>query len=292
MSERTINDGVILELEDRTMDYRFSVLLPVYNKEMPEYFSEALASVINQTLKPNEIVVVKDGPLTEELEEVLSKYEIENPELFKIVRLPQREGCGGALAVGVKECSYELVARMDSDDISRKDRFEKQIYEFKNNPYLSICGSQIAEFETNINRIVSYRRVPISDAEIKKYQRLRSAFNHMTVMFKKSIVLECGNYQNYPNMEDYVLWSKVLHKDETLVTNIAESLVFVRIGMEMFNRRGGLEYYKTIKQGRKLVYESGEISGMTYYLSLPVHFLVAITPNRLRAFIYKHFLRH
>lgn len=271
------------------MDYRFSVLIPVYYKEKPEYFSEALASVINQTLKPNEIVVVKDGPLTEGLEEVLTKNDAENPELFKIVSLDTNQGLGVALARGVEECSYELIARMDSDDISRNDRFEKQIAEFEKNPDLDICGSQIAEFQTEISNIISYRRVPLEDSAIKKFQRKRSAFNHPSVMFKKSSVLKVGNYEFSPFMEDSMLYVK-LFLSGACGCNIDESLVFVRISQEMYSRRGGLDYFRNYKDTRKKIYYLGYISCFEYYYSLFLLFIFSNLPNSLRGIVYRRVL--
>ena len=271
------------------MDYRFSVLIPVYCKEKPEYFSEALASVIDQTLKPSEIVVVKDGPLTDGLEEVLAKYDATNPGLFKIVTLESNQGLGVALAKGVEECSYELIARMDSDDISRSDRFEKQIAEFEKDQDLDICGSQIAEFEADITNVISYRRVPLEDKSIKKFQRKRSAFNHPTIMFKKSSILEVGNYETSPFMEDAMLYVK-LFLSGVRGSNIDEALVYFRISREMYLRRGGWDYFKNYKSTRRKIYEIGYISAFEYYYSLFSHCVLAIMPNEIRGQIYRKVL--
>lgn len=271
------------------MDNRFSVLIPVYYKEKPEYFSEALASVINQTLKPNEIVVVKDGPLTEDLEEVLSKYDIENPGLFKIVVLESNQGLGVALAKGVEECSYELIARMDSDDISRNDRFEKQIAEFEKDPDLDICGSQIAEFEGTVENVVSHRRVPLKDSEIKRFQKMRSAFNHPSVMYKKSSVIEAGNYLPFQYMQDGMLYVQLFQKEAKGV-NLPQELLYFRISNDFFQRRGGIYYYHQYKQVRKVMKDKGYISVLEYNTSLALHFIVAIMPMSLRGIIYRTFL--
>lgn len=271
------------------MDYRFSVLIPVYYKEKPEYFSEALASVIDQTLKPNEIVVVKDGPLTDGLEEVLSKYDTENPGLFKVVSLETNQGRGIAAAEGVKNCSYELIARMDSDDISRSDRFEKQIREFQKDPSLDICGSQIAEFEDDIRNIISYRRVPLYDEEIKKYQRMRSAFNHVSIMYKRTSVLRAGNYESSSFMEDAMLYVRMFIAGAH-GCNVDDTLVFVRTCPEMYLRRGGWEYYKNYKSTRKKILDTGYISSFEYYFSLVQHFILATIPNGLRGMLYRKVL--
>lgn len=271
------------------MEYRFSVLISVYRKEKPEYFSEALASVIDQTLKPNEIVVVKDGPLTEGLEEVLTKYEAANPELFKIVSLETNQGLGAALAKGVEECSYELIARMDSDDISRSDRFEKQIAEFKNDSCLDICGSQIVDFEGNIDNIVAHRRVPLLDAEIKRYQKKRFAFNHPSIMFKKSSVLKAGNYPPLRKMQDGLLYV-ALFLSGAKGMNLPDYLVYFRVGDDLYRRRGGIEYYRGVWQAGRMMKRVGYISGNNCFVFIASRFVVGILPMKVRSFLYRKIL--
>lgn len=271
------------------MDYRFSVLIPVYYKEKPEYFSEALASVINQTLKPNEIVVVKDGSLTDGLEEVLAKYDATNPGLIKIVSLETNQGLGVALAKGVEECSYELIARMDSDDISRSDRFEKQIAEFEKDSGLDICGSQIAEFEGTVDNVVSHRIVPLEDSEIKRFQKMRSAFNHMTIIVRKSSVLRAGNYQPCSGMEDGLLYVNMFLAGAKGM-NLPDELVSVRVGSEMINRRGGINYYKMYRDARKKIFATKYISFSEFILSLFEHLVVCLLPVKVRRIIYRRFL--
>ncbi|HIV42009.1 MAG TPA: glycosyltransferase, partial [Candidatus Mediterraneibacter guildfordensis] len=192
------------------MEYpKFSVLMSLYLKEKPEYLNEALKSVINQTVKPNEIVIVYDGPITTELKSVVEQYVSNNPGLIKIIDNPENKGLGLALADGVPQCTYELIARMDTDDICRKDRFEKQLEEFVKDPRLDICGSHILEFEEKEENIVARRRVPLVDKDIKEYQKRRDGFNHMSVMFKKKSVLAAGNYQSCLLMEDTLLWANM-----------------------------------------------------------------------------------
>ena len=170
-----------------------SVLMSVYYKEKPEYMRQCFDSLLRQTLLANEWVIVEDGKLTDELYAVLEEYEKKNPGLIKRVPLEQNVGLGLALRAGVPECSNELIARMDTDDIARKDRFEKQYALFQEDPELDICGSCIKEFEGSIDHIVAVRSVPLEDAEIKNYQKKRDSFNHMTVMYRKSAVLKAGN---------------------------------------------------------------------------------------------------
>lgn len=273
----------------KTMGKKFSVLMSLYIKEKPEYLRECMESILNQTVLPDEIVIVKDGPLTEELEHVLEEYISLKPLLYTIVPLEKNVGLGLALAEGMHWCRNELVARMDTDDVCYVDRFEKQLAEFEKNSELDICGSHIVEFEDDISNIVACRKVPLSDGEIKEYQKKRDGFNHVTVMFKKSKVLEAGNYQSCMLMEDSLLWVNMILNGITSM-NIDESLVLVRIGKDMYERRGGFSYFKKYYMGRKRIRETGYIGAWDYYSTLLVQLVVALIPNRLRGVIFKKVL--
>ena len=268
---------------------QFSVLMSLYIKEKPEYLRESLKSVLAQTIRPSQIVVVKDGPLTEELESVLSAFVALEPKLFTFVPLEKNQGLGLALREGLLHCDFELIARMDTDDIARSDRFELQLKEFEKDPDLDICGSHVIEFEGTTDNIVAKRRVPLIDSEIKKYQKRRDGFNHVSVMFKKTSVLRAGNYQSCMLMEDTYLWVNMFLTGAT-GKNIDDYLVFVRIGNDMFERRGGWKYYKKYKKGRKMVYQTGYISWWDYRYTLLVQFIVALMPNKLRGLVFKKIL--
>lgn len=266
-----------------------SVLMSLYFKEKPGYVEECFQSLLRQTVKADEWVVVEDGPLTDELYAVLDKYEKEYPGLIKRVPLEKNQGLGLALQAGVPECSNEIIARMDTDDICREDRFEKQLAEFEKDPELDITGSHIDEFEDTPGTIVAKRIVPVTDAEIKKYQKKRDAFNHMTVMYKKKAVLDAGNYQSCPLMEDTYLWCRMM-KNGAKCMNVDDSLVYARIGKDMFDRRGGWAYFKKYKTGKKMVYETGYISWFDYASVIVIQFFVALVPRRLRGWIFKKML--
>lgn len=263
--------------------------MSVYFKENPAFLRAALDSVINQTVKPNQIVLVKDGPLTEELDGAINEYTNSYPELFKIVPLERNMGLGLALREGVLNCDNELIARMDSDDISRNDRFELQLKEFQKDADLDICGSHILEFEGTTDNIVAKRTVPLDDKAIKKYQRRRDGLNHVAVMFKKSVVLKAGNYRSCLLMEDTLLWANMFLSGAKAI-NIDDNLVLVRVGKDMFERRGGLAYYKKYKEGRKQVYKTGFISWWDYRYTLLIQLAVALMPNKLRGFVFKKML--
>ena len=266
----------------------FSVLISVYKKEKPAFLTLALDSVFNQTARAAQVVLVKDGPLTPELDSVIDEYCAKYPEL-DIVPLAENRGLGLALAEGMLHCKYELVARMDSDDIARNDRFEKQLGIFEKNPSIDICGSHMLEFEDDASNVVTRRKVPLTDAEIKQYQRRRDGLNHVTVMFKKSSVLKAGNYQHCPLMEDTLLWVNMF-KNGAKAINIDDYLVNVRIGADMYERRGGWTYFKRYKDARKKIYQTGYISWWDYIYTLIVQAIVALLPNKVRGWLFKSLL--
>lgn len=220
----------------------FSVLIPVYDKENPEYLKAALESIWNnQTLRPSEIVLVKDGILTHELDVVIEQFNLIVP--LKICRLDQNVGLGRALAIGLNCCSYELIARMDSDDISCSNRFEKQIRRMIEDPDLDVIGTNITEFHNHPDIACSHRRLPSQFSDINKFAKKRNPLNHMTVLFKKSAVIDAGNYQPFFGYEDYLLWIRML-RNGSKIANIPEELVFARVGNNMFARRHGLRFFK------------------------------------------------
>lgn len=263
---------------------QFSVLLSVYYKEKSEFFDGALESIYNQTVKADEWVIVKDGEISEDLQKVIDKYKQRGVNIQEI-QLPDNRGLGLALAAGVPKCSYDLIARMDTDDIAVPNRFELQLAEFVKDSQLDICGGQIIEFETNPDEPVAERKVPITHDEIVRFQKKRSAFNHMTVMFKKSKVLEAGNYKNCPLMEDDMLWVDMILAGAKCM-NIDEYLCNVRTNRDMIARRGGLKYFKKYKNARKQIYKTGFITHWDYTKNNIIQFFVCIMPRWLRRIVF------
>ncbi len=272
------------------MKAEFSVLMSLYIKEKVEYARACFESLLSQTVPATEWVIVEDGPLSEDMYQLIEEYQAKYPGLIKRVPLETNKGLGLALAEGIHHCNYDLVARMDTDDIAREDRFEKQLAMFKADSELDICGSHIIEFDGDLSNVLSKRIVPITDEKIKIYQKRRDAFNHMTVMYKKSSVLRAGNYQSCLLMEDTLLWVNMILSGAKCV-NVDDFLVYARTGAKMFERRGGIGYYKKYKSGRKKVYDTGYISWWDYRYSLIVQFIVVIVPNKLRSWIFKKLLR-
>lgn len=267
----------------------FSVLISVYFKENPLFLVQSLNSIFNQTLLPDEVVLVMDGPLTEELNQVIDEY-VDKYPILKVVSLSVNRGLGNALNEGLKHCSYELVARMDTDDICMPERFEKQIRAFELYPDCDVIGGGIDEFVESPSKIVSTRRLPQFHHEIAEYAKSRNPVNHVTVMFKKSKVCEVGSYQHFPLMEDYYLWIRLLMNNAQFY-NIQESLVWVRNGKDMYSRRGGFKYWMTEKTFFQYMYKKGYISYRRYLVNMLCRFPVRVMPNSLRCFVYENMLR-
>ena len=268
---------------------KISVLMSVYIKENPTFLKDAIESVQNQTLKPSELVLVEDGPLTPELYQVLDQVEAQSEIPVKRCPLEQNQGLGLALRQGVLQCQYDIIARMDTDDIAVPDRFEKQV-QLMEKDKLDLLVGHIAEFIDNPDEIVSYRRVPTQHADIVAYQRMRSAFNHMTVMFKKDMVLKAGNYEDGLYMEDDLLWLNMIATGAK-TGNLDQILCKVRVGAGMFERRGGLRYLKLYCQARQRMLKRGQISYMEYAKSVAIQAIVALCPGFVRQFIFMKLLR-
>lgn len=267
---------------------KFSVLMSVYAKENPKFLRLAIESTINQSIKPNEIVIVKDGKLTLELDEVINDFKRNNKELINIVELKKNVGLGLALREGVNRCKYDIIARMDSDDICKYDRFEVQLQAIKNN--IDIVGSYIDEFEGNENNIISTRKVPLEKLDIYKYAKSRNPFNHQTVMFKKSAVLKVGNYKEFLWNEDYYLWMRMINENLNMI-NIPKSLVLVRTGKELFARRGGFKYAIVDFKLQKEFLSMKFINFNEFLKNCVLRISVRIIPNSLRKQIYLKLLR-
>ena len=265
--------------------------MSVYKKEKAEYLKLALDSVINQTLTPDEIVLVQDGELTEVLYTVIEEYKQKYPNVFKNYALKQNQGLGKALNYGMEKCSNELIARMDTDDIAEPNRFELQIQEFIKDKDLILCGGQIAEFADNPNEITGYRNVPLTHNEILKFCKKRNPFNHVTVMFKKQAVQSVGGYQHMPYFEDYWLWARML-KAGYKTKNVDNVLVKVRAGHDMIARRGGFDYVKTIVKFEKNMNKLKFINIFTFFEITIIRILISIISSENRERFYNKFLRN
>lgn len=268
----------------------YSVLMSVYYKEKPEYLKRSIDSMLNQTAKPSEIVIVKDGPLTDELDELIAEYKKDNDELFNIVVSECNLGLGKALNLGLKNCNNELVARMDTDDISLTERCEKQLSKFKSDNELVILGTAIDEFYSDENKIISSRVVPTSNEEIYQFAKRRSPFNHPTVMYKKSKVLELGGYSDLKRNQDVDLFGRMIFNG-CKAANLEESLLLFRSNDDLSKRRKSWENTKSYISVIKQFWKNGYSSLIDYLIVAFGQTLMFICPLKFQNWIYKKFLR-
>ena len=293
-----IRNGHEVRPYDTTMkkDMKFSVAMSIYMNDNPEYLKVALDSIIiNQTLKPNEIVMVGDGPLPQALVEVVEneKSEVTSKKLLtEIVFLPQavNRGLGEALRIACEHCKYDYIVRMDSDDISLPDRFEKQMRVFAEDPDVSVVGGMITEFVGSPEHIVSRRLLLLDNAGIYKMMQTRCGVNHVTVVMKKSELMKAGNYSGKFRQEDYYLWARMM-KAGCKFRNIPDVVVNVRSGINQFARRGGISYFCQHMKVFKFMYHEGLISWPVLVKNYMLRFAQAAFPTSLRTLVYQKCLR-
>ena len=266
----------------------FSVLMSVYAKENPVYLKAAVESVFRQTLVPDEVLIMEDGPLTDALEAIMIELQETYPQIVTF-RFPENVKLGRALAKGVELCSNELIARMDTDDLATEDRFQMQYVYMMQHPETVVCGGWLREF----NDASTYSRVkqmPEHEAEIRRYARFRNPLNHMTVMFRRSAVLQAGNYRHFPMLEDYDLWSRMLACENGFY-NIPEVLVHMRTNEDMYARRGGFLYFLQYRKLRREQKELGLLKGKEYVIALFLTAGMTLQPTFLRKRAYRRLLR-
>ncbi len=273
---------------------QYSVLMSVYQKERPEYLYASLKSITGQTLKPSEIVLVCDGPLTKKLESVLKMAEFSS--LLKIIRLKENAGLGAALAKGLPECSFEWVARMDSDDISASDRCEKQLEYLKAHPRTDVLSGTVAEFcgEAGTEReakalVVSKKYVPLTQKKVESYIKMRNPVNHPCVMFRKDKALAAGGYQSCELFEDYDLWVRMLQSG-CRFANLPDTLLYMRVN-NMHMRRGGISYIRPLGRFWLKMYRRGMLNPAQFIFVLLLRITVSLMPNGVRKMVYDRKLR-
>ncbi len=268
---------------------KFSVLMSVYKNEKAEYMRLALESIYTtQTLKPNEIVLVLDGPLKEELYELIDEYKEKYKGILKTVPLEKNVGLGNALNIGLNVCSYELVARMDTDDISLPKRFETQIHYMKLHEEIGVLGSSLLEFEGDVNNLITEKKVPTE--RINEFIKFRNPINHPTVVFRKSEVLAVNSYKEIKFFEDWYLWAR-MYMNGSEIANLEESLLYFRTSLKMYERRGGLNYVNAECKLQKEFLKIKLINKREYIRNLIVRNLGKVVPNKLRKVLYYKILR-
>lgn len=270
---------------------KYSILMSVYYKEKPMWLKESIESMLSQTVTAEEFFIVKDGPLTKELDEVIDSYAEKYPQLFTILALEKNVGLGPALAEGVKKCRNEIIIRMDSDDYSVPERCEKLLTELERHPECGIIGSFEAEFCEDMSNPVAIHRVPEKSEQIYSFMKRRCAILHPTALYKKSVILNCGNYHDVRLYEDYDLFMRVVLEHNVKCYNIQENLYYIRVNDAFFERRGGIPYMKTAVKFKWRQHRRGYMSLGDFLISAGGQAVVCLLPNKTRKWVYLNFLR-
>lgn len=271
---------------------KFSVCTSVYKNDKAEFVRVALDSMlVYQSVKPNEIVLVQDGPVPYELSRLLLEYRDNYGEVLHIIKLENNGGLGNALKIGVENAKYDIIARMDSDDICLPHRFEKQLAYLEAHPECHIVGGQMTEFVGEQDDIVGRRVVPLTNTEIYEYMKSRCALNHVTVMFRKDAVLKAGNYQDWFWNEDYYLWVRMMMTG-CKFANIPDVAVNVRSGEDQYARRGGKKYFDSEIGIKRLMLEKGMITRKEFIINYVERFIIQLLlPNSVRGWVFRTFAR-
>ena len=273
------------------MEKDFTVAMSVYKNDNPQYFKTAVHSIYDkQTVRPTEIVLVEDGPISAELKAAVQELCDEIP-IMKIVPFEVNRGHAAARQGGLDAATNELVAIMDADDIAEPCRFEKQLSYMERHPEITVTGSIINEFIGSPENVVGSRIVPEDDNDIKTYLKSRCPMNLQTVMYRKSKVMEVGGFIDWFCEEDYYLWIRLAQAGHKF-HNHQESLVNVRVGKEMYQRRGGMRYFKSEAKLQKYMFSHGIISFPKYCYNVAIRFAVQVAmPNWLRGWVFQTFAR-
>ena len=268
---------------------RFSATISCYKNDNPKDFETAFLSIYNQTVRPDEIIITVDGPIPPELEQVVSRFEREFQAV--ILRSAQNNGQGMAHALAVSHANYDYIAIMDADDISVPDRFEKQLAVIAEHPEIDVIGGQIDEFIGSPENVVGIRSVPLEDHMVKRCLRRRCPFNHVTILMNSHMVKEAGNYQDWYYNEDYFLYCRMLEKG-AVFCNLPDILVHVRVGEEMYRRRGGWKYFKSEARLQGWMLRHKIISLPQYCMNVLLRLCVQVMmPNCLRGLVFRRLFR-
>ena len=272
-------------------EYKYTVLMSVYHKDDENYFFESLESMAGQTIPPAQFVIVRDGKVGEEITSVIESFIEKYSDCFQIdiVEIERCSGLGNALNEGLKRCQYDIICRMDSDDISAHNRVEKQLQAMEEH-HAQIVGCNVLEFKGDISNIISKRKVPKDHDEILRFAKQRNPFNHPSIIMRKDSILKAGGYIPYEWFEDYYLWVRMLQAG-CRAYNVQENLLYMRAGEELFARRGGLKYGIKAVSFKWKIHRMKFSSFWDFIKSASIHFIVSIIPNNLRICFYKKVLR-
>lgn len=272
----------------------FSVLLPVYAGDIADHFRRAVESVTaEQTLQPSELVLVQDGPVGEEIAQVISDVvsgSVTGGVPVRTVRLEENRGLALALEEGLKACTHEIVARADADDIAVPTRFEKQVPLVAGG--IDLLGSAITEFQDDETELGAVRSLPLEHDEIAEVARFRDPFNHPSVVYRKNAVARAGGYEDLNKMEDYWLFARMIHGGAR-TANLEESLVHYRVGAGAYRRRGGTEMLRSELALQKKFREIGFVTPLQAARNVLVRGGYRLIPTAVRSGLYRTFvLRH
>lgn len=269
----------------------YSVLMSVYYKEKTEYLRQSMNSIFEQSVLTDDFVLVCDGPLNSELDAVIDAMQNRYPDILRVFRLEKNVGLGNALNYGIQYCRHNLVARMDSDDIARADRCEKQLAVFEKQQDIGMVSGIVEEFSTEPNKVDARRVPPEKHEDIVKFAKKRNPFNHPCMMYKKDEVEKAGGYQELFLLEDYFLWVRMLLKG-TKGYNLQEPLLWMRAGEGMYKRRSGWKYI--ISQLKLFTYMKKRyfISTSNWAISVIIRTISGMVPNTLRKIMFERILRN
>lgn len=270
-------------------NYKLSVSMCVYGGDDAVFFDEALSSIFNQTRKPDEVILVIDGPIPNEIDLVIKKYE-SIYDYFKPYYLAENQGHGNARRYGLSKCTYDYVAIADSDDINALNRFEKQMNYFETDRELSAISSGCYHFVDSIENVINEELFPTTDEDIKHFMRSRCPLCQASTIFRKADVLQAGGYLDWYHAEDYYLWVR-MYLSGAKFANTPESLLYVRSNQEQMQRRGGVKYFRSLRKLYQYMYKNKIISKGEYLFNVSSRFVVqVIMPPKIRAFVRKKLL--
>lgn len=268
----------------------YTVCMSVYKNDKTEDFLLSVRSIYNQTVRPSEIILVVDGPVSDNLNCGIDELKSEM-SVLKVIRLEKNMGHAIARQTALDAATHNLIAIMDSDDISVPDRFEQQLAIFETHPEVSVVGGIIDEFIESTDNIVGTRMVPEHDANIKQYMKSRCPMNLVTVMMRKADVMAVGGYIDWYCEEDYYLWIRMMLQGYQFY-NIQEKLVNVRVGKEMYQRRGGKRYFKSEARLQKYMRDHKIISTFRCLYNVMIRWTLQVAmPNWMRGWVFRTFAR-
>jgi len=267
------------------MDNDISVLMSTYKNDKVEDVKIAIESILNQTLLPKEFIIIVDGNINNALEKLLTDYQNSVSALILIHKLPNNVGLASALNIGSKLCKHKYIARMDSDDYSTPDRFEKQIKFLIENNLDIVCALQ-EEFTNSIHDIYALKETPESNNEIKKSLELRNVVSHPSKIIKKNILIESGGYDEDVGLqEDYDLHMRLIQKYK--YGCIQEPLIKVRVSEDQRRRRGGFINLKNNIKLRFKWYKNGYLSLYKFLQGAVLFSIFSLLPSKLKSLMYK-----